>query len=76
MKKFGKIFGLIILIFVSISLVAFVVEVNYCHYDTTTPPFGAPPDYINTGALCQLNSIILLPGIAIGLGLGEFIELF
>lgn len=47
-----------LIIFLSISG---LVESNYCHYLTTTPPFGSSKDYIKTNTFCRLNS---LPGIA------------
>jgi hypothetical protein len=58
MKKF-----LIAIIILTVLLtIAGLIESNYCHYLTTTPPPGASADYIKTSTLCKLNS---LPG-AIG----------
>lgn len=39
-----------------------LIEGEYCHHLTTTPPPGAAADYIKNGTFCRLNS---LPG-AIG----------
>ena len=64
-RNFWKIICIIILIILGISLIASAIEINYCHFYTTTPPSYSPPDYIKTGTLCQINSDVAIPGIAI-----------
>lgn len=64
-KNYWKIAGIILFVILSISLIAATVEINYCHYLTTTPPPYSPPDYIKTGTLCSVNSNVAIPGIAL-----------
>lgn len=63
--KIWKIIVLLLLLLVIISSIAAVVEINYCHILTTTPPPNSPLDYTKTGTLCKVNAQIAIPGIAI-----------
>ena len=65
--KIFKIIVWIILVILVISLFATFIESNYCHYLTTTPPPYLPVDYIKTGVVCKINSIISIPGVALTL---------
>lgn len=56
MKKFF----ITITILIVFLLITGLIERNYCHYLTTTPPPGASTDYIKTNIFCRLNS---LPGV-------------
>jgi hypothetical protein len=56
-----KLAGLIILLILFLSFLALALELNYCHYLTTSAPPNSPPDYIKTGTLCRVNSIVVLP---------------
>ncbi len=47
-------------------LISGCIEMNHCHYWTTTPPIGSDADYIKGTALCKINSV---PGLIGGLGI-------
>ena len=64
-KKYWKTALIVVLTILVVSLISVAIEINYCHYLTTTPPPYSPPDYIKTATLCDVNSNVAIPGIAI-----------
>lgn len=76
MKKFWKKLSLILLLGLAISLIGLTLEMNYCHSWTTTPPPGSPSDYIKTGVLCDVDSVVAIPGIILFLAWKALISLF
>jgi hypothetical protein len=53
---------MVIIILVGLLAISGLIESNYCHTLTTTPPPGFSAEYIKTNTFCRWNS---LPG-AIG----------
>ncbi len=62
MKKF--LVALIVIIV--LLLVSGYIEMNHCHYWTTTPPMGSDSDYIKNTLFCKTNSV---PGLVGGFGI-------